>query len=517
MDPVKTYENPILWADVPDPDVIRVDDTFYMVTTTMHQFPGAPIMCSKDLIHWETISYVFDRLTDSPRYDLQEGTVYGRGQWATSLKYHNGKFYVLFAPNEAGDMGRSYLYEAEDPAGKWRLVSRLPHFHDCSLHFEDDGRVYVVYGTGRMCELKPDLSGIIEGTDCELFVREADETGILEGSRLVKRDGTYYLLMISQVWAEGRYRREVCYRADDIHGPYEKKVILQSDLGGFPYAGQGTIVDTKEGDWYGVIFQDRGGVGRVITLMPCRWLDGWPMLGDEEGRIPQRMRPVVSDQPEAPLVLSDDFDNSDLGLLWQWNHNPVVSAWSLTERPGYLRLKTSRQVDNLFLAPNTLSQRMTGPYCSAIVEMDFSHMKKGDRAGFCALNGHSGVLSVQKVGRKYTLTMSEEVVTLEGPDKQVKSVDVTERERVILDKGTLWLRIDGDFTQGRDIAEFYYSLDGENWRPIGPSFQMRFDYMRLFMGTRFALFNYSTQRKGGYVDVNSFRFSHLRMPVKDIR
>ena len=85
-------QNPMLWADVPDPDVIRVGDTFYLVSTTMHLMPGAPIMKSKDLKNWETVGYVFDRLTDSPKYDLLEGTAYGRGQWATSLKYHNGKF-----------------------------------------------------------------------------------------------------------------------------------------------------------------------------------------------------------------------------------------------------------------------------------------------------------------------------------------------------------------------------------------------------------------------------------------
>ena len=102
--------NPMLWSDVPDPDVIRVGDYFYLVSTTMHLMPGAPIMRSKDLANWETISYVYDRLTDSPKYDMQQGTVYGRGQWATSLKYHNGKFYVLFAPNEMSAMGDTYIY-----------------------------------------------------------------------------------------------------------------------------------------------------------------------------------------------------------------------------------------------------------------------------------------------------------------------------------------------------------------------------------------------------------------------
>ena len=159
-------QNPMLWADVPDPDVIRVGDTFYMVSTTMHLMPGAPIMRSKDLKNWETVGYIFDRLTDSPKYDMQEGTVYGRGQWATSLKYHNGKFYALLAPNEAGDMGQTYIFSAEKAEGPWTLVSRMRHFHDCSLFFDDPepdsgvSRVYVVYGTGEMMELKPDLSDV---------------------------------------------------------------------------------------------------------------------------------------------------------------------------------------------------------------------------------------------------------------------------------------------------------------------------------------------------------------------
>ena len=140
-------QNPMLWADVPDPDIIRVDDTFYLVSTTMHLMPGAPIMKSKDLKNWETVGYIFDKLTDSPKYDLLEGTAYGRGQWATSLKYHNGKFYALLAPNEAGAMGDTYIFSAEKAEGPWKIVSRMRHFHDCSLFFDDDSRVYVIYGT----------------------------------------------------------------------------------------------------------------------------------------------------------------------------------------------------------------------------------------------------------------------------------------------------------------------------------------------------------------------------------
>ena len=509
-------QNPMLWADVPDPDIIRVGDTFYLVSTTMHLMPGAPIMRSKDLKNWETVSYIFDRLTDSPKYYLQEGTVYGRGQWATSLKYHNGKFYALLAPNEPGDMGKTYIFSAEKAEGPWTLVSRMRHFHDCSLFFDDDDRVYVVYGTGEMMELKKDLSDVIEGTHQKIFQREEDERGLLEGSRMIKHNGKYYLLMISHVYAPGRHRREVCYRADDIHGPYEKQVILESEFGGFSYEAQGTIVDTQDGDWYGVIFQDRGGVGRVLTLMPCRWINGWPMLGDENGKVPDTMRPLVSGQPTKSIVNSDDFSDAKLGLHWQWNHNPIDEAWSLTERPGWLRLKTNRIVPNLFEAPNTLTQRMEGPTCSGAIVMDLSKMKDGDCAGLSAFNGDSGVLTIKKEGKRWILSMSEQSVSLTDREKRVTDVKITEKETIELKQKKIWLRVDGDFRPfkdndgvkiGGDMATFYYSLDGEQWVKIGSDFKMRFDYRRFFMGTKFGIFCYATKKNGGYVDVDEFKYT----------
>ncbi len=501
-------KNPMMWADVPDPDVIRVGDTYYLVSTTMHLMPGAPVMRSKDLKNWETVSYIFDKLTDSPKYDLQEGTAYGRGQWATSLKYHNGRFYALMAPNEPGPMGDTYIYTAEKAEGPWTLLSRMRHFHDCSLFFDDDNRVYVIYGTGEMMELKPDLSDVIEGSHHRLFKREADETGILEGSRMLKYKGHYYLLMISQVWGvPGRYRREVCYRADDIRGPYEKRVILQSPFGGFPHVGQGTIVDSEYGDWYGIIFQDRGGVGRVLTVMPCRWIDGWPMLGDEEGLVPTRVRALVNGQPETHIVCSDDFSAEKLGLHWQWNHNPVDAAWSLTERPGWLRLKTSRVVPNLYLAPNTLTQRMEGPTCSGSVKLDLSKMKDGDCAGFSAFNSDAGVLMVKKNGRKWVLTLNEQSVKLSEREKAVQQVDDKVIATVPLTAPIIWLRIDADFNVGRDVAQFYYSTDGEQWSQLGGDYKLRFDWQRFFMGSKFAIFNYATKRLGGYIDVDGFNYS----------
>ena len=508
-------QNPMLWADVPDPDIIRVGDTFYLVSTTMHLMPGAPIMKSKDLKNWETVGYIFDRLTDSPKYDLQEGTAYGRGQWATSLKYHKGRFYALLAPNEQGPMGDTYIFTAEKAEGPWTILSRMRHFHDSSLFFDDDDRVYVVYGTGEMMELKADLSDVIEGTHQQIFQREEDEKGILEGSRVIKHNGKYYLLMISHVYEPGRHRREVCYRADDIHGPWEKQVILESEFGGFSYEAQGTIVDTQDGDWYGIIFQDRGGVGRVLTVMPCRWINGWPMLGDENGKVPNEVRPLKSGEPETSIVKADDFSDTKLGLHWQWNHNPIDKAWSLSERPGFLRLKTNRIVQNLYLAPNTLTQRMEGPQCCGAIEMDLSKMKDGDRAGLAAFNSDTGALTIKKNGKKLVLEMSEQKVELTEREKAVTNVEEKVIESIELKQQKIWLRIDADFrpTGGRfggtDTATFYYSLDGEQWTKIGSDYRMSFDWRRFFMGSKFAIFCYATKKAGGYVDIDDFKYNKI--------
>ena len=513
-------KNPMLWADVPDPDVIRVGDTFYLVSTTMHLMPGGPIMASKDLKNWETVGYIFDKLTDSPKYDLQEGTVYGRGQWATSLKYHDGKFWALLAPNEPGSMGDTYIFTAEKAEGPWTIHSRLRHFHDATLFFDEDGTPYVFFGTGEMCQLTRDLKGVVEGSLRHYFQREADERGLLEGTRVIKHNGTYYALLISHVYAPGRHRREVCYRTKDLNGTWEKNTVLESDFGGFSYLAQGTIVDTEEGDWYGVMFQDRGGVGRVLTLSPVRWIDGWPQLGDENGKVPETMRPYRSGMPEKGIVCSDDFSGEKLGLHWEWNHNPIDNAWSLKERPGFLRLKTNRVVENLYLAPNTLTQRMEGPTCSGYIAMDISKMKDGDCAGLAAFNGDSGVLTIKKQGKKSVLEMSEQKVSLTDREKAVTNVEVKVIETVDLSAAfksqtsksksqIIYLRLDGDFQPGHhDVANFFYSLDGENWTQIGTkNYRMIFDYRRFFMGTKFGIFNYATKKAGGYVDVDAFVYS----------
>jgi len=231
------------------------------------------------------------------------------------------------------------------------------------------------------------------------------------------------------------------------------------------------------------------------------------MLGDKDGHVSLIMEKPVLGFPETSLVCSDNFGGDKLKLNWEWNHNPVDEAWSLTERSGYLRLKTSRVVSKLYAARNTITQRMEGPKCSGGISMDISHMKAGYVAGFGAFNGHSGLLSVKMDGSKKYLIMSTNVVDLDNSaGKVIRGVDVEEKACINLSREKIYLRIDCYFSQHRDMAIFYYSLDNKKWTKFGTNFKMRFDYTKLFMGTRFAIFNYATKVVGGYVDVDFFHY-----------
>lgn len=507
------YRNPILYADVPDVSLVHVGKYYYMVSTTMHLMPGCPVMRSKDLKTWQTVSYVFPRIDDAGRYSLIDSTAYGQGQWASSIRYHKGRFYVWFTAN--GSPYKGFIYTAKKAEGPWTLVARPPHFHDGSLFFDDDDRVYMFHGTGHLTELTPDLQGIKKGgIDQQIFERDKDEQGLLEGSSAIKHNGKYYLCMISMDWSiPGRVRREVCYRADKITGPYEKHIILETPFEEFGGVGQGCLVPGDGGEWWAVIFQDRGGVGRVPCLMPVTWKDGWPMCGDANGKVPNDLS--VPYQDMSGICGSDDFSSKKLKLYWQWNHNPIDEAWSLTERRGFLRLKTARVVPNLFVAPNTISERMPGPASTGMVKLDVSNMRDGDVCGLAAFNGLSGELAILCTATGYMLQQVADTALFKEPGHAIAGNHRTVLAEVPLDLSTVstqhaslhqyvWLRCHADFRHGHDLATFAYSTDGKTFHSIGQPVKMVFNYRQMFMGSRYAIFNYATSQTGGYVDVDSF-------------
>ncbi len=493
----KSARNPVIWADVPDVAAIRVGDTYYMASTTMHMSPGLPIMKSKDLVNWELIGYAYNTLADNEALRLEDGrNAYGRGSWAPCLRYHNGTFY---ASTFSSTSGRTHIYTTTDiEKGPWKETAFAPSLHDHSLFFDDDGRAYMLYGVGnlRLTELEPDLSGIKKGGFNEVVIPNASAVAgpnislPAEGSQMRKIDGRYYVMNIT--WPRGGMRTQILHRADRITGPYEGKVVLQ-DQG----VAQGCLIDTPEGRWYALLFQDNGSVGRSPWLVPVRWEDGWPVLGID-GKAPKTLDIDVNKQGLGNLVACDEFDRKPgepLPLAWQWNHNPDPRYWSIGERSGHLRLATGRADGDVLQARNTLTQRTFGPVSSATTKMEVGNMKDGDCAGLIALQKRYGFVGVKRQGDTKSIVM---VSAQSNAPEEIESVPLAQQ--------SVYLRIDCDFRQRTDKADFYYSLDGTTWTKIGTTLPMAYTLPH-FMGYRFGLFNFATRTPGGFVDFDYYRVS----------
>lgn len=496
--------NPLTYTDIPDNDVIRVGDDFYMVSTTMFLCPGAPIMHSKDLVHWRIVNYIYDYLADDDIYNLRNGkNAHGKGQWATTLRYRDGVYYALFIAN---DQHKTYVYRTTDIMnGKWeRNEIEGAFFHDASLLFDNDGRVYVVYGNGelRITELTTDLRAVKQGGVNQILISTPRQGFGLraEGAHFYHIGDYYYVIVID--WPSGQPRTERCFRSKTLLGEYESKIILQGAFDGRgDGVAQGAIFDTPRGDWYSVMFQDHGAVGRVPTLQPLTWIDGWPMLGDN-GKPVKEFDVKLAPYGEDHVWASDEFtykSNDDLDLVWQWNHKPINTDWSVTARKGWLRLTTSQLATSIFNARNTLTQRTVGPRCIDETMLDASGMKPGDRAGLCAFmsNYCSIGVEVDDAGQRFIVATSG---NLRGSNEEL---------RVPLKGKKAWLRIkyvftpQADDTCGPDKAFMSYSTDGKKWIDVDYQLQMRYT-LDLFIGYKAALYNYPTKQVGGHADFDYF-------------
>ena len=489
-------KNPIIFADVPDMAMIRVGDTYYMSSTTMHMSPGVPIMKSKDLVNWNLVNYAYDTLANIDALNLENGkSTYGRGSWASSLRYQKGTYYLT---TFAQTTGRTHVFTTRNiEKGPWKVSSFKPAYHDHTLFFDDDGRVYMIYGAGKLklIELNADLTGLKGGTAEEVIIENASApagTNInlnAEGSQLFKVKGKYYLFNI--VWPRGGMRTVLVHRADKINGPYEGRVALQ-DLG----VAQGGLIDTPDGKWFAYLFRDFGSVGRIPYLVPVKWVDGWPVLG-VDGKVSETLNLPAGKGLIPGIVASDEFNrrNSEpvLPLVWQWNHNPANNLWSIAERKGYLRLKTGRIDTSFLFSRNTLTQRTIGPVCAGSTSLDVSHMKDGDFAGLCLLQKNYGMVGVKTMGSRKSIVM---INAGTGKPEEVQSVP--------LNQNIVYFKAECDFTNKKDVADFFYSLDGNSWTAIGSQLKMTYTLPH-FMGYRFGLFNYATKAVGGFVDFDFFR------------
>lgn len=490
-----TFTNPVIHGEFPDPDVIRVGDVYYMVSTTMHVFPGATILKSYDLVNWEFCSNPLELIEASDCYNLDPNCDtqtfrYGRGQWATAIAYNDGKYYLLFNTLDEG----GYLLTATDPEGPWEQKKLPRGYYDAGILF-DEGKIYIAHGIGTITitEVDNDFNVLQEQ---EVFTGSVKPG--MEGTRLYKKNGHYYVYATYG----GFPSYQVVWRSEDIWGNYEEKLLLDDDN-----IHQGALIETQTGEWWTLLFYDKMPYGRLPNLQPVQWVDDWPeigeKLGDEfgdyrdfKGVKTYRKPNVGRDYPISTLATNDNFRDYKLGLQWGWNHNPDNSKWSLIDRPGYLRLKTASVADNLHEAKNTLTQRIFGYQSEEIpsyatIKMHINNMKEGDVAGLSAFTKPETSIGVKMQGGTKQLFVETDDATKWGPTLSANDTIV-------------YLRVVTQYKEnGANPGQFYYSLDNETYTALAPQFNLTYTY-DFFMAPRFSIFNFSTTELGGYVDIDWF-------------
>ena len=504
---------PTVHADVPDPDIIRVGENYYMTSTTMNLCPGVPVMKSTDLVHWQIVNYVYDILEDDDLGRLENGKdMYARGSWASSLRYNEeeGLYYVGFNSNNHG----FYLFTTDDiENGTWKRYKMNGYLHDPGLIF-DNGNLYGLSASGGTCRLQQlrlnEENSTVEAVGAAKPIFTAKGWSLWEGAHAYKIGDYYYVCIIASPnhkWM----RTQLCYRSKSLlSGTWEEKIIYEGGSGNNGAGlAQGGLVQTQNGDWYGFLFQDRGSVGRVPSIVAVEWQDDWPMMGTyamngkflkSQSDMPMRIQ-LEDSGLENYFVADDSFDYSEgekLDLVWQWNHNPVDEFWSVTERPGYLRLTTDRVVNHIYEAHNSLTQRTVGPKCETETKVSVAGLKSGDYAGIAAISEHYGMIGVycDEKGDKYIYQANAQFKTA------FDAVNAQTAEPLAAD-AEVCLKISYDLAGNR--ATFLYSLDGENWTELGAKMQLGFSTNTTFMGTRSFLFCYATEESGGYADFDYYK------------
>jgi xylan 1,4-beta-xylosidase len=461
------YANPILPGFYPDPSICRVDDYFYLVTSSFEYFPGVPIFRSQDLINWEQIGHCLTRDSQLPLHNTHPS----HGIFAPSLHYHDGLFYMV--TTNCWDKG-NFLVTADDPAGEWSEPLWLEQEGvDPSLFWDTDGKVYL-QGTGSaegilQCEL--DLTtGKMVGEAQYIWLGTGGRSP--EGPHMYYRNDQYYL-MIAEGGTEYGHR-EVIARADTIWGPFEScphnPLVTQADTRCRCVAIQGTghadLVEDRKGNWWMVClaFRPLQGIkrkhilGRETYLAPVTWTeDGWPMVYDQAGLygIDLSMEaelPAAVPVPEVPA--RDDFDKDELGMQWNFMRNPLPATWTLREQPGVLRLKGVDASLNDVEPCVFIGRRQQHFECSVTVKLETILSSDGNEVGLTVLmnNTHHYEIVVANRNGKRQVEMKQRIGELQ----------VT-RASVEIPAGLVYLRIVGETL----YYTFYWSLDNESFTKLG--------------------------------------------------
>ena len=503
-----TYKNPIIFADYSDPDVTRVGDDFYLTASSFSCFPGLPVLRSKDLVNWTIIGHAIDR------YPIQrfKTPLHGGGVWAPAIRFHDGWFHIFFGDPDFG----IFMARTRDPAGPWEPLIQVKNskgWIDTCPFWDDDGNAYLIHAFAgsragisnilHINRMSPDGTRLLDDGKLVVDGKAAGFT-TLEGPKLYKRNGIYYI-MAPGGGVSGGY--QIVFRSKNIYGPYESRIVLKQ--GDTPINGphQGAWVQTQTGqDWF-VHFQEVLPYGRVTHLEPVKWIDDWPVMGDNGKPVLVHQKPNVGKVwPIAVPQTSDEFSEPRLGLQWQWCANYEDRWYSLTARPGFLRLNAvaGEKATPLFDHPNLLLQKFPAEKFNVTASLDLTGLADGERAGLVVPGMLTAALQVQndpgglRIVRTTSLSSRPRGLRgdpITGPE--------TEDAAASLPGKMVFLRLTVD--PGGECT-LSYSVDNRQFIDLGPTFKAVND---LWIGAKVGLFCNAPAGVSprGFADVDWFRFS----------
>jgi beta-xylosidase len=508
------YKNPVLHADYSDPDAIRVGDTYYMTSSSFNSTPGLPLLASPDMVNWELVGHALPNLAPAERYAVAR---HGDGVWAPCLRYHDGKFWIFYPDPDVG----IFVVTAEKFAGPWsapKLLLAGRGIIDPTPLWDDDGKAYLLHGWARsragfnnrltLRRMAPDASALLD-KEGQVIIDGDRIAGYktLEGPKFYKANGYYYVFAPAGGVEEGW---QAVFRARAINGPYEVRKVMEQ--GGSPVNGphQGAWVRARDGnDWF-LHFQDKKAYGRVVHLQPMRWIDGWPVIGEAApgtqvgNPVATHAKPVAGFAPKSPAT-SDEFDAPTLGLQWQWNANSDPRWYSLTARPGMLRLHTQAapEADGYVrAAPSILSQKLPAPIFVVDTRIELNGALDGDRAGLILNAMQYAWLGLRKSGAATQLVYS----TCTPAVMRCKE-DAT----VVLGSAPsmLYLRMSMNMSMSDGaLASFSYSTDNVNFVAAGRPFAVS---KGSWVGAQVGLFSVGSGKPPGAtsssLDIDYFRVS----------
>ncbi len=491
------YRNPVLFADYSDPDIIRDGKDYYLINSSFHFVPAIPILHSVDLVNWEIAGHVLQRLELGAKYDMIGGNRYGGGVWAPSVRFHNGLFYIYFPTPDEG----IFVTTAPRMTGPWSkpiAVIPGPGWEDPCPFWDDDGTAYLVHsklhaGPLFLHRMSADGKSVLD--EGKIIVQDPVHLPTLEGPKFYKRNGWYYIFAPMGGVGQGS---QAVLRSRNIYGPYDYRIVLEQGQTSVDGPHQGGYVETPDGRGWFLHFSLHGAHGRIVYLEPVRWEDDWPVIGEATagvttGQPVARWAMPVNGSRESTMKpqTSDEFNERILPPMWEWNHNPDDSHWSLTERPGFLRLHMLPAAD-LMHARNTLTESMQDDSLEFTTEIETNHMRDGDHAGLSVFDKSLNYVAVVQTSGVQTLQFSLDGVNATGPVIHARMLQL--RAQVF-----------------DDTASYFFSIDGgHHFQSAGKPVHLGFGWWK---GARPAIFAFNTNPSdapAGFVDVNWARYRALQ-------